>query len=99
MFEQYDSGITTIDKAREELARLQDSKMSSRMLLAARCWEYHSESRNKNGNKPFTFQNYLMHIRNIEIMEHVKYDLIKYDDVGNKECVIDSLLFDKGWDK
>ena len=51
------NGLTTIEEARKEFNQSYENcnKMTKIML---KCWLNHAESRNRNNNKPFTFDNY-----------------------------------------
>jgi hypothetical protein len=86
-----DNGLTTI----EEVRRLFDISYDGCHIMTKiqlKAWKNHSESRHKNNNKPFTFDNYTTHLRDKDCLEQVKLDIIDCSDIGGKDTVISYLL-------
>ena len=82
-----DNGLTTIEKVRAIFnVSYPDCHILTKIQLKA--WLHHSESRTKNGNEPFTFENYSRHLRDADCLEQVKLNMIDCDDIGGKEEVI-----------
>lgn len=83
-------GLTTIERVREGYSNTYH--LSNEITkLKMKCWLNHSESRHKNSNKPFTFLNYISHIRIRDILDHIKLDMIDCEDLGGKEYCISFL--------
>lgn len=80
-------GLTTIEEAREKFRILYD-RSSLRNKLVLKCWMYHSESRNRNGNLPFDYYNYTMHLRNCDIKEQIELKMIDCEDIGGVEVAL-----------
>ena len=53
--------------------------------IEIKCWVYHSESRVKNGNPPFTFANYSRCLGKDVPLDYIKWGLIDVSDIGGKE--------------
>lgn len=83
-----DNGLTTIQAARALFELFYRPNTFIYTKLQLKCWINHSESRHNNGNPPFTFGNYCVHMRDIDILEQVKLDMINCDDIGGKEAAI-----------
>lgn len=54
-------------------------------------WLQHSESRNKNGHKPFTFEIYQNAMRYIDLLENAKLGVFDCDKLGGVDKVINHL--------
>lgn len=59
--------------------------------IKAKCWAYHSQSRIKNGNEPFSFDIYSRVIDAQSILSYIEYDNIEVDDLGGKAEVISAV--------
>ena len=77
----------TIAEVREEYNKLYDKSNLNRKLML-KAWLYHSESRVKNNHSPFTFHNYSLAMRYIDLLNQVKLDIIDCSDIGGKEEII-----------
>jgi len=87
-----DNGLTTI----EEVRKIFNNDYNGCCLttkLQLKAWLYHSESRNKNGNKPFEFYNYTEKMNDKYYLEQVKLNIIDCSDLGGKELVENHLLW------
>lgn len=77
----------------ESVKKSADAMLSSRMndmsKIEVKCWVYHSESRVRNGNEPFTFENYSHCLGATVPIDYIKYDLINVEDLGGKENAIE----------
>jgi hypothetical protein len=81
------SGITLIENVRDQFKKsYEGSHTLTKIMLKA--WMNHSESRTKNNNPPFTFNNYVNHMSEVDYLEQVKLNIINVDDLGGKEEVI-----------
>ena len=81
------NGITTIENVRDQYKKsFEGSHMMSRIMMKA--WLNHSESRTKNGNPPFTFNNYVRHMDEADYLEQVMLNVFKVDDIGGKEEIV-----------
>lgn len=85
-----DSGLQSIESVREEFEVVYPVTHFIRKLQM-KMWINHSESRNRNGNMPFTFHNYVNHLRESDYAEQVRLNMINVDDLGGKEKVIAKL--------
>lgn len=86
-----DSGLTTIEQAREQFKRWYKHESSLFVRIMLKCWINHSGGRHRNNNKPFTFHNYELHMRTIDCIEQIRLDMIDVNDLGGKDLVM-SLL-------
>ncbi|MCK9308819.1 MAG: hypothetical protein M0P99_00930 [Candidatus Cloacimonetes bacterium] len=77
----------TIEEVREEYNKLYDKSNLNRKLML-KAWLYHSESRVKNNHSPFTLQNYSHAMRDIDLLDQVKIDILDCSDIGGKEEII-----------
>lgn len=94
MFGIKDTGLTTIEQVRLDFEYKYNSHKEYGnwwLMLVLKCWQYHSESRHRNGNPPFSFRNYENHMYEQLVLEQVKYDMIDCTDLGGKEAVINRL--------
>jgi hypothetical protein len=81
-----DNGLTTIEEVRSYIEKNYGSgHWLSKIKFKA--WSYHSESRNNNGNLPFTFNNYIRHMDERDYLEQVNLNMLNCDDLGGKETV------------
>lgn len=48
----------SIESVRKYAFQILSSRVNDMTKIEVKCWLYHSESRIKNGNEPFTFDNY-----------------------------------------
>lgn len=82
-----DTGLTTIEQVREEYFDCyDDGDLLDKIQM--KCWLNHSESRHKNNNKPFTFSNYINHMRISDYSQQVQLGMINVDDLGGKDRVL-----------
>lgn len=84
------NGLTTIEDARMRFKRDYDI-CHTLTKLELKCWINHSESRHRNNNPPFTFNNYIRHMGIREVLEQVELDMINCDDLGGKDTIIEFL--------
>lgn len=76
----------TIQSVREEFEQMNNGRHINDMTkIKLKCWLYHSESRNKNGNPPFLFSNYVHALGKQTYLEYIQFGLINCDDLGGKE--------------
>jgi hypothetical protein len=86
----HDNGLTTIEEARRQYEKMNTyGSLYARVIL--KCWINHSESRNRNNNPPFTYENYQHHMRIVDCVEQIKLNMIDVEDLGGKEQVITML--------
>lgn len=75
-----------IEKIESDVAEmLANKRLNNISKIEAKCWLYHSKSRLKNGNQPFTFQNYSRNLGHHVPLEYIKYGLIDVSDLGGQE--------------
>ena len=80
-------GLTSIEVAREEYQNAYEGcHWLTKLML--KCWINHSESRNRNGNKPFTFDNYTNHMDDRFYLEQVELNIVDCSDIGGKEEIV-----------
>ncbi|OPH61780.1 hypothetical protein BC351_00640 [Paenibacillus ferrarius] len=83
-------GLTSIESAREEYQSLYEGcHWLTKLML--KCWINHSESRNRNGNMPFTFENYNNCMNDRFYLEQVELNIIDCSDIGGKEEILQLL--------
>lgn len=81
------NGLTNIEDVRNTLKTSYECcHIMTKIMLKA--WSFHSESRHKNGNQPFTFDNYTHHMRDKDYLEQVELNIIDCEDIGGKEETI-----------
>lgn len=86
-----DSGLTTIENARNLFESFYKEESNILIKIKLKCWINHSESRHKNNNYPFSYGNYSMFLKEIDMLLQVNYDMIDCSDIGGKEYVIEFL--------
>lgn len=86
-----DDGLTTIDEARIDFSLAYKFDVSVLTKIQLKCWLNHSESRNRNGNKPFSLSNYIRHINTSLCLEQVRLNLIDCEDIGGRDSIIQLL--------
>lgn len=77
-----------ISDVQEEARSVLLSKTNDMTKIKIRCWLYHSESRAKNCNEPFTFKNYARSLGKKDYLDYIHYGLIDCQDIGGKEKAI-----------
>lgn len=84
------SGKLTIEDVRKDVEKLlaASNRVNDMTKIRAKCWLYHSESRTKNGNQPFTFNTYTHHLNKQIYLCYIEHDLIDCTDLGGKEKAI-----------
>lgn len=84
-----DNGLDEIENVREEYKEMYEiCNVITQVKL--KCWLNHSESRHRNGNKPFTFNNYTNHMRYANsYIEQIRLGMIDVSDIGDNEAVIE----------
>ncbi|MCK9198678.1 MAG: hypothetical protein M0P49_03655 [Bacilli bacterium] len=80
----------TIEEVREEY-NLSYERCNLNRKLMLKAWLYHSESRAKNNHPPFTLNNYSTAMRDQDILDQVKINMIDCSDLGGKAEVIEYL--------
>lgn len=80
--------INEVRKKAEEMLSY-PHRMNDYSKIEVKCWLYHSESRVKNGNQPFKFENYSRRLDKHVPLNYIKYDLIDVSDIGGKEKAIE----------
>lgn len=76
----------TIQSVREDFEQMYNERRINDMTkIKLKCWLYHSESRNKNGNPPFLFDNYVHALGKETYLDYIKFGLIDCEDLGGKE--------------
>jgi len=76
----------TIQDVRETYEKMYKQKRIHPMQkIKLKAWLYHSESRHRNGNAPFLFQNYTHAVGKQIYMEYINFGLIDCEDLGGKE--------------
>ncbi|PLS19001.1 hypothetical protein CVD28_00950 [Bacillus sp. M6-12] len=76
----------TIESVRESYQEMyNEGRINDMTKIKLKCWLYHSESRNKNGNPPFLFENYVHALGKETYLDYIKFGLINCDDIGGKE--------------
>ncbi|OMD67627.1 hypothetical protein [Paenibacillus odorifer] len=81
------SGLQSIENVRQEFETVYPVTHFMRKL-EFKMWLNHSESRHLNNNMPFTFNNYVSHLRNSDYAEQVRLNMINVDDLGGKNKVL-----------
>lgn len=64
-------------------------RINDMTVIKVKCWLYHSESRHKNGNEPFSFDNYVHHLGKETYLSHIEFDMIDCSDIGGKKRAIE----------
>lgn len=81
----------TINEVDETVAKMLQSKTNTMMKIKIKCWEYHSKSRIKNGNEPYTFNEY-NHAQGKQLyLDYIDYNFIDCDDIGGKDKAIEAV--------
>jgi hypothetical protein len=76
----------TIESVRETYEKVYNrNKISPMQKIRLKAWLYHSESRHKNGNSPFHFNNYIHALGKQTYLEYIDFGLIDCEDLGGKE--------------
>lgn len=79
----------SIEKVRQQAEEMLSHRMNDYSKIKVKCWAYHSESRIRNGNEPFTFENYSHCLGKDVPLDYIKWDLIDVSDIGGKEKAIE----------
>lgn len=79
----------TIEEVRQQAEEMLSRRMNDYSKIEVKCWVYHSESRVRNGNPPFTFKNYSHCLGKDVPLDYIKWDLIDVSDIGGKEKAIE----------
>lgn len=74
--------LEEVYKQAEELLNERHHPMTK---IEIKCWVYHSESRVRNNNEPFTFNNYTHCLDMHTYMTYINSGLIDCSDIGGKE--------------
>jgi hypothetical protein len=82
-----DRGLTTIEEVNEFLKEYYE-KAHIWNKIQMKAWAYHSNSRDRNSNPPFTFDNYVNHMNERYYLEQIEFGMIECDDIGGKEAAI-----------
>lgn len=61
------------------------------MAIKTKCWVYHSESRIKNGNPPFSFSEFNHRAEKGLYLDYINLNLIDCLDIGGREVAITSV--------
>lgn len=76
----------TIESVRETYQEMYNQgRINDMTKIKLKCWLYHSESRNKNGNPPFQFDHYVHALDKQFYLEFIEFGLIDCEDLGGKE--------------
>lgn len=75
----------TIEQVRESYQRRTSRRTNDMEKIRLKCWLYHSESRHKNGNPPFRYENYTCAEDKFLYLNHIQFDLIDCEEFGGKE--------------
>lgn len=94
MFQNKNNGLTTIEEVREEYDSMYNI-VNDLYKVKLKAWLHHSESRHKNGNKPFTFQNHSYKMPVSFYCDLISLDVIDVSDIGSKESIEEKL---KRWE-
>ena len=76
----------SIEEVYKQAKEMLSDKMCDMSKIEVKCWVYHSESRVRNGNPPFTFENYSHCLGSSVPLDYIKFDLIDVSDLGGKEA-------------
>ena len=79
----------SIEEVRQQAEKMLSRRMNDYSKIEVKCWVYHSESRVRNGNEPFTFSNYSHCLGKDVPLDYIKWDLIDVSDIGGKEKAIE----------
>ncbi|MEC4565380.1 hypothetical protein L8C07_05435 [Paenibacillus sp. CMAA1739] len=85
-----DGGLTTIKSVRNDYREAYNG-CSWLTKVVLKCWLSHSESRNKNNNYPFSFENYTNHLSVRDYIEQIELDMIDCEDIGGKDTILAKL--------
>lgn len=77
-----------MDKVYKTVKDMTSQRTNDMTKIQCKCWTSHSESRVKNGNKPFEFSNFIHGLGKDFYLDYIKLDLIDCDDLGGKEKAI-----------
>lgn len=84
------NGLDNIENVRKVYSQSYDNSFWLTKVML-KCWLNHSESRNKNNNSPFTFDNYINHQDELGYIEQINLNIIDVSDLGTKEHVINMI--------
>ena len=75
----------TVEDVYEAEKRLLSRRLNDMAKIQVKCWVYHSVSRIKNGNEPFTLDNFNYKLGMGTFLDYINSDLINCEDLGGKE--------------
>lgn len=79
----------TIEEVNEVANNMLTRRTNDMTKIQCKCWVYHSKSRIKNGNEPFTFSNYIHGLGKDFYLEYINFGFIDCHDIGGKEKAIE----------
>lgn len=79
----------SMDEVNKIASAMLARRTNSMTKIQCKCWVYHSESRIKNNNEPFTFSNYIHRLGKDFYLEYIGFGFIDCDDIGGKEKAIE----------
>ena len=77
-----------IDKIVEKML---STKTNTMVKIKIKCWQWHSKSRIKNGNEPFTFENYNHSLGKQTYLDYIEMGFIDCDDLGGKDKAVEAV--------
>lgn len=81
----------SINEVHEIAQRMLSRRVNEMTKIEVKCWVYHSESRIKNNNEPFRFDDYSHCLGKQTYLDYIKYNLIDCSDIGGKENAINTV--------
>lgn len=77
-----------VDQVADEMLLSRTNTMTK---LKIKCWQWHSKSRLKNGNEPFTFNEYSHVLGKQTYLDYIEIGLIDCNDIGGKDKAIEAV--------
>lgn len=79
----------TIDTVYQTVYYKLSRNINSMTKIQLKCWVYHSESRVKNGNDPFKFDDYIHRLGKDFYLDYIHFDFIDCEEFGGKDNAIE----------
>lgn len=81
--------VLTVEEIHNVANRMLSRNLNDMMKIQMKCWVYHSVNRIKNGNEPFTLDNFNYKLGMDTFLDYINLGLIDCDDLGGKEKAIE----------
>lgn len=78
----------TFEEVEETAKQMLYQRTNDMTKIKIKCWSYHSKSRIKNGNEPYSFVEFSHNLGKQTYLDYIEYNLIDCSDIGGKESAI-----------